>query len=183
LRRFYLPLLVLVFLPLYNFYDFLRLASRVVRILWHYCDERISIDCMVTNTVGFERLENLLMTIAVIAFGLHMALPAAQVEEPKEEAAPVVAPVPAVASQLQDLVSMRESGRLTLAQYDDAKAALLGTAAGGENALKRRLPTPAPLPPSSVPPRSDRSSSGKGGGKEARAPTASARGAQPKAKV
>jgi hypothetical protein len=162
---------------------------------------------MVTNTVGFERLENLLMTIAVIAFGLHMALPAAQVEEPKEEAAPVVAPVPAVASQLQDLVSMRESGRLTLAQYDDAKAALLGTAAGGEKgaaaprwtafsawvrvatshrssrALKRRLPTPAPLPPSSVPPRSDRSSSGKGGGKEARAPTASARGAQPKAKV
>jgi hypothetical protein len=44
LRRFYLPLLVLVFLPLYNFYDFLRLASRVVRILWHYCDERISIE-------------------------------------------------------------------------------------------------------------------------------------------
>ena len=38
LFRFYPLVVVLACLPLFNFYNFLMLASRVIRVLWYFCD-------------------------------------------------------------------------------------------------------------------------------------------------
>jgi hypothetical protein len=42
LRRFYPIVMALAALPLVNFYNFLMLASRVIRVIYHYCDDYIS---------------------------------------------------------------------------------------------------------------------------------------------
>ena len=37
--------------------ELFSLASRVVRVLWYYCDDYITTECMVTSTPGFEQTE------------------------------------------------------------------------------------------------------------------------------
>jgi len=131
LRRFYVPLCIFVFLPLFNFYDFLLLASRIVRILWHYCDEFITTECMVTKTPGYENMSNLLMYICIGVFCLHMTLPAAV-----DKAAPVAVASSDVYAQLEGLVVLFKDGHLTEEEYDLAKAKVLGAPSSPKSPTK-----------------------------------------------
>ena len=80
MKRFYPLVVMLACLPLINFYNFLMLASRVIRIIYHYCDDFVTESCMVTSTPAWERLLNGLMTIAGVCLVLHLTLPAQEGE-------------------------------------------------------------------------------------------------------
>ena len=54
LSRFYPIIMLLACLPLINFYNFLMLASRVIRVIYHYCDDFITTECMITSTPAWE---------------------------------------------------------------------------------------------------------------------------------
>jgi len=81
LARFYLLLLAFVTLPLFNFNQFLHLASRSVRILWYYCDDYITTECYVTNTPVFETMRKGLMALAAVIWLLHLSLPSVKEDE------------------------------------------------------------------------------------------------------
>jgi hypothetical protein len=126
LARFYPLVVVLAFMPLFNFYNFLQLASRVIRVLWYYCDDYITGQCMVTNTPGFQRTENILMAAGVVVWLLHMSLPRAT--PPASKSATATAPKADGASievRLERLVKMRDAGDLTPAEFTVAKASVL----------------------------------------------------------
>ena len=60
MRRFYPILVVLVVLPLFNFSNFLLLASRSVRILWYYCD-----DCASRRGLPIPRVSHATLSHAI----------------------------------------------------------------------------------------------------------------------
>ena len=62
-------------LPLVNFYNFMMLASRVIRVKFHYCDDYITEDCMVTSTWHWECMMRLLMLIGFTVVTMHLSLP------------------------------------------------------------------------------------------------------------
>ena len=80
MNRFYPLVVILACLPLINFYNFLMLASRVIRIIYHYCDDFVSSSCMVTSTPAWERLLNGLMIVAGVVLVLHLTLPSQEDE-------------------------------------------------------------------------------------------------------
>ena len=127
LARFYPLLLVLVVLPLFNFSNFLTLASRVIRILWYYCDDYVSTACMVSKTPGFERLERLLLGIGVVVWILHLSLPAAPPKSSSRAGAvgSSAGAGTSIDERLVQLVALRNAGDLTSDEFTAAKAALL----------------------------------------------------------
>ena len=81
----------LVMLPLLNFYNFLQLASRVIRVLFHYCDDYVSGQCMVTATPAWSGLMHALAIIAATITLLHISLPLGA-DEDKRLDGPVAEP-------------------------------------------------------------------------------------------
>ena len=65
-------------LPLFNFFQFVFLAQRVVRVKFKYCDEIVSDTCMVSLTWYFESLEGVLLYGTGLVLTLHLFLPAVQ---------------------------------------------------------------------------------------------------------
>jgi hypothetical protein len=138
LARFYPLVVVLACLPLFNFYNFLQLASRVMRVLWYYCDDYITTECMVTNTPGFENMKKLLLTAGTIVWLLHISIPRHIPSQPATGAKSAAAAAAPSASQpppatidekLQNLIRMRAEGSLTEGEFHAAKAMLLQAAA------------------------------------------------------
>mmetsp|Transcript_32441 Transcript_32441/g.64678 ORF Transcript_32441/g.64678 Transcript_32441/m.64678 type:complete len:350 (-) Transcript_32441:377-1426(-) len=119
LTRFYPVLIVFVCLPLINFYHFLTLAQRVIRILWYYCDDYITSHCMVSNTYYFEQIKHTILPgIALLVWLLHISLPAATKPDP-------VSPEESIEKKLEKLVRMKEAGDLKPAEFELAKYGLL----------------------------------------------------------
>lgn len=123
LKRFYPLVVILAMLPLFNFYNFLMLASRVMRVLWYYCDDYITTACMVTNTPGFDHFQSLLLAAGALVWVLHLSMPRsptpARAEPTQGSGAPVGFEV-----RLESLIKMRDAGDLTFAEFNAGKAKL-----------------------------------------------------------
>jgi len=65
---------VLSLVPFFNFYNFLQLASRIVRIKFFYCDDYISDRCMVTATWSWGVLRELLGLGVLMILVVHLML-------------------------------------------------------------------------------------------------------------
>ena len=89
LEKFWWAVLLVEGLPLLNFFNFLELANRVIRVKLPFCDEFISYDCMVSNTPYFENLLTFLPVMVLVVYVVHMTLPAPVEMEELEQAARV----------------------------------------------------------------------------------------------
>ena len=74
---------------------------------------------MVTNTPGFDNIENVLMGAGVAVWLLHMTLPSPSAKKPSSDATATV-------DRLEKLIQMRSAGHLTDAEFVTSKAQLLG---------------------------------------------------------
>mmetsp|Transcript_5502 Transcript_5502/g.11916 ORF Transcript_5502/g.11916 Transcript_5502/m.11916 type:complete len:129 (-) Transcript_5502:277-663(-) len=110
-------------LPLVNFYNFMMLASRVIRVKFHYCDDYITEDCMVTSTWHWECMMRLLMLIGFTVVTMHLSLPMPKVKKSEAEAKEETE-WERVLSRLERLVILRGKGALTPAEFEQQKAML-----------------------------------------------------------
>ena len=74
-RRFEFIIFVLSMLPLLNFFNFLKLANRVLRVKLPFCDDFISDACMVTSTPMFDLLKEGLGVATILVLVMHLTLP------------------------------------------------------------------------------------------------------------
>ena len=160
LARFYPLVVILACLPLFNFYNFLQLASRVMRVLWYYCDDYITTQCMVTNTPGFENMKRLLLAAGTAVWLLHLTIPRTIESTAKTadtKTAPATEPPSAVLTveaKLEKLIKMRSEGHLTLAEFNMAKVKLLEPTVAASTAQRAVI---------SVPPKGNSPTSSAGG--------------------
>ena len=172
LEKFWWAVLLVEGLPLLNFFNFLELANRVIRIKLPFCDEFISYACMVSSTPYFENLLNLIPVMVLVVYVLHMTLPAPeemkeweqeadeQVEETVDESPPSPPEsresspgganvAKSVLDQLESLDKLK--GLLTEAEVARLKALIFRSAAleapGPASIPPARLITPASIPP------------------------------------
>ena len=123
--RFY-PLVVgLACLPLMNFYNFLMLASRVIRIIFYYCDDFVTTECNVTSTPGWHFLVKTLTAAAGAVWLLHLTLP--QHDDPADSLkTPRGAASGSRADEIEKLHALYERGVLTEDEFAAGKRTVLG---------------------------------------------------------
>ena len=122
--RFY-PLVVgLACLPLMNFYNFLMLASRVIRIIFYYCDDFVSTQCNVTATPGWHFLIKTLTCAAGVVWLLHLTLP--QHDDPEDSRKASEGGATSRAGEIEKLHALYERGVLTEDEFAAGKRTVLG---------------------------------------------------------
>jgi hypothetical protein len=131
MSRFYPLVAILGFLPLINFYNFLNLASRVFRVIFYYCDDFITDQCMVTSTPAWGTLLHGLSGVAALIFLLHISLPRHDGDadgSPDGGAARVLVGSQAnsITSELAELARLYDQGALTSREFTQAKEKILG---------------------------------------------------------
>ena len=73
--RFNILVNLLYILPLLNFYNFVVLAQRVVKIKFYYCDDYITGKCMVHGTYWWGLMIQVLAMVTVVIVLFHITLP------------------------------------------------------------------------------------------------------------
>lgn len=152
IARFYPFIIFLACLPLMNFYYFMLLANRVVRVIWFYCDDFITGECLVTSTPGWNGVVLGLTSLATMIWLTHLAMPSSTVEdEGKGQTKGVVASTSAaeastriqsennVAAQLERLAILFDKGSLSAGEFSIAKQAVL-------HGMRLEVSSPSPSP-------------------------------------
>jgi hypothetical protein len=71
------PFMVAMYvLPLTNFFDFLRLASHVIKVKFYFCDDDVSDACLISGTETFDKYLSDLKLLCGIIIGLHIVIAA-----------------------------------------------------------------------------------------------------------
>ena len=148
LSRFYPVIIVLACLPLINFYNFLMLANRVIRVIFYYCDDYVSEHCYVSGTPGWQNLIHALTGAAALIWIMHLSLPAAGEAASGGETARSLdgsaRSRPAVTDELEKLTSLYERGALSASEFQLAKQEILQpTDNGFRSPLKASMASPA----------------------------------------
>ena len=137
LSRFYPIIIVLACLPLVNFYNFLNLANRVIRVIFYYCDDYVSQHCYVSGTPGWQNLIHALTGAAALIWIMHLSLPATSESTSGGDSARSLdgsaRTRPAVTDELEKLTSLYERGALSASEFQLAKQEILQPAVGGSN--------------------------------------------------
>ena len=141
-NRFYPLVILLACLPLVNFYNFLMLASRVIRIIFYYCDDFVSTECNVTATPGWRFLIHALMAAASVVWLLHLSLPQHDDPDDKPSSGSGGSDTGSV-GKLAKLADLYERGVLTDQEFAAAKQEVLSGSAGGPPAQSPGGPSPA----------------------------------------
>ena len=88
---------------------------------------QVSSECMVTNTVGFGRMEKVMLWIGVVVVVLHWSMPDAASGGSSAAGGTI-----SIDEKLARLVHMRDAGDLTPEQFSAAKSQLLPSSSAAD---------------------------------------------------